>query len=61
MNAQSMIPKSGNRFSDKIMLKQNSSVPNLNFAILQIHAAMSGFCGHGVDHGGATIGDFGTQ
>ena len=23
MNAQRMIPKSGNRFSDKIMLKQN--------------------------------------
>src|ERR1700730_16904578 len=32
-----------------------ASVPNLNFAILQIHAVMSGFCGHGVDHGGATI------
>ena len=42
-------------------LGSTASVPNLNFAILQIHAAVSGFCGHGVDHGGATIGGFGTQ
>ena len=51
-------------FAAKVSFHRTSlrtSVPNPNFAILQIHAAMSGFFGHGVEHGGTAIGGFGAQ